>query len=465
MKSYFGQEKENYYKFGELLAPEYDFELEFLVGMTYSLDFKAMLSILLAAEGNTEDAVLNGANENKFALFNSIVKSSKKIAIFCNASGIKLPKRADTIYSLLDDCIFSISDRNIVNFHPKLYIALFKNKFDGKEIIKIVTMSKNLTFDQSLDVAASVNAEISNDNKKVNEDVAKPLIDMLDYVKKYSNSEKQNGIVLIQEKLKYIDNIDLGDDFEECKFVPVGIKGYKDKSYKLTKDAKKLIIISPFLTDGIVEKITDQVEEKILITRAEYVTDKIKELFDRNNDRIYVVKDEVLNDNSVKDICDSEEEDMIEDDSDEPVVQDIHAKIIFRNTDDGEYLSIGSLNATRGAYENNVEFMTEFRLRENKKKDNNYNSIIDSLLSGDKSIFKEYDMSPNSINIDKGKESKELNEIVKKITEAEVKKVNNNSYNIIVKADDANSELFISPYFMDEKVKKPLEKSGHLPRI
>ena len=92
----FDQES-NRLDYSQLLIPEPGFALDFAVGMTYSLDMEALLGIPVSL-GMLED-MDSSAVANPFFLLEAIRKSSDKLAIFCNADGIKLPQNIRPVYS------------------------------------------------------------------------------------------------------------------------------------------------------------------------------------------------------------------------------------------------------------------------------------------------------------------------------------------------------------------------------
>ena len=107
--------------YSEMLRPDVGYTLEFAVGTTYSLDLEALLGIPvsmgLLEDGDTEQL------RNPLYVLESIRASSDKIAIFCNAGGIKLPDRIQSVYSLLEESVFQVKLGKNANFHPKLWVA------------------------------------------------------------------------------------------------------------------------------------------------------------------------------------------------------------------------------------------------------------------------------------------------------------------------------------------------------
>lgn len=90
-----------------MLCPPPGYDLEFAVGMTYSLDMEALLGVPVSL-GMFEDYD-SSATQNPFFLLEAIRKCSDKLAIFCNADGIKMPQNIRPVYALLENSIFPVS--------------------------------------------------------------------------------------------------------------------------------------------------------------------------------------------------------------------------------------------------------------------------------------------------------------------------------------------------------------------
>ena len=65
--------------------------------------------------------------------------------------------------------------KSTYNFHPKLWILQYHNVNDGRTMIKVVVLSRNLTFDQSMDMAIEMTGYVGREVNPKNQ----PLADML----------------------------------------------------------------------------------------------------------------------------------------------------------------------------------------------------------------------------------------------------------------------------------------------
>ncbi|MGB4661746.1 MAG: phospholipase D family protein [Mobilitalea sp.] len=325
----------NRLSYSELLQPDIGFHLEFAVGLTYSLDLEALLGVPVAL--GLLDETDSELMQSPFYLLEAIRKSSNDIAIFCNAGGISLPHKIQSVYSLLENSVFEVKLKNRKSFHPKLWFIKYSND-EGQSYIKLLVLSRNLTFDNSIDLCVAMQGYIT----KVKRNKNKPLADLLTFVGEYADNVKRKRIAELAEDLLHVKSFDLDHPFEDYEFYPLGINGYEKENTALFRQKYDIFVVSPFLSDDIVKELTDCPYRKVLITRKASVTPTAMNHFDS----IYITK-ELLSDNE------------------SGVKQDIHAKLYFTVTENGNYLYIGSANASHNAFYNNVEFLLRLKYKPN----------------------------------------------------------------------------------------------------
>ena len=172
--------------YGEQLVSD-GCKVDFAVGMTYSLNLEAMLTVPLAFGdlGELDSSV----KQSPAFLLEGIRRSSDKIALFCNKGGIHVPNETRTIYTLLESSIFEVHDGNNIfsNFHPKLWLIKETDK-EGNEWLKLSVMSRNLDFSTCLDICCSVRGRIEKRRSKRGALKHKPLKEMLIWI---NSQEKQ----------------------------------------------------------------------------------------------------------------------------------------------------------------------------------------------------------------------------------------------------------------------------------
>ena len=109
---------------------------------------------------------------------------------------------------------------------------------------------------------------------------------------------------------------------------------------KLFGQKHDLFVVSPFLSDGTIKELAKTADRKILVTRKSSVTRTVLDTFTH----VYITKD-ILTDNEFA------------------AKQDIHAKLYFTPTYDGNFLYIGSANASHNAFHRNVECLLQLKYK------------------------------------------------------------------------------------------------------
>ena len=319
--------------YGELLRPDVGYRLDFAVGMTYSLDLEALLgvpiSLGLLEEGDEEQM------RSPLYVLEAIRESAGKIALFCNAGSIQLPERIQSVYSLLEESVFQVKRPDKSSFHPKLWVLKYSSP-EGDTYLKLLVLSRNLTFDTSLDLCVALRGRPGRARRKKN----KPLADLLAYAAQFASTVKRKAVLELAEEVGRVADFEVEHPFEDYAFFPMGIPGYPGTDTGLLERKRDLFVASPFLSDDMVARLTDFRGRKTIITRKASVTPEVFGAFDH----VYITKD-VLSDNEFG------------------AKQDIHAKLYFAAMEDGNYLYIGSANASHNGFYRNGECLLRLKYK------------------------------------------------------------------------------------------------------
>ena len=342
--------------YGEQLVSD-GCKVDFAVGLTYSLNLEAMLTIPLAFGDLGE--LGSSVKQSPAFLLEGIRRSGDKIALFCNKGGIHVPGETRTVYSLLESSIFEVQDGNDIfsNFHPKIWLVKETDK-EGEEWLKLSVMSRNLDFSTCLDICCSIRGHIGKHRSQRGAEKHKPLKEMLLWLSAYAPKAKAEKVCWLAELLDYVDRFKLEVPFqtenaernedEGYDFFPFvyGKEEFSPYSSFLHKHlpGDRILVVSPFIDITTLSWLTSRKKDynyesknSILITRKEYVTQEAFDLFEQ----IWVPNDTMI-DNTTANV-------------------DLHAKmyLIQRLTGDdlGYTLYLGSANATVSAFTKNVEFL------------------------------------------------------------------------------------------------------------
>jgi HKD family nuclease len=354
-------------------------------------------------------------------LLEGIRKSSDKIAIFCNPGGIKLPQKIQSVYSLLENSVFEVKANEISNFHPKMWFIKYSDD-DGNAYIKIIVLSRNLTFDRSWDVSFAFTGRVGRHRSRTkNENI--PLRDMLEFVKVYANKDKKDKISELQENILDVKEFELESPFESYEFMPIGIPEYKGNDLDLFNTHNELLIVSPFLSDDIIKRFEQSSRyTRNIITRRSSITNKTLDAF---NNGVYAMKDIIV---------DGGDEESIE----QCQKQDIHGKLYFESGYDGNFLYLGSANASHNAFYNNVEFLIKLKF---KPRTMSYQKFIGDFLPDEDNPFELVtNVERNKKEEEEDLYSKQIKEIIWAIKDARVIS-NGTNYDVQVNFKKLNPDI------------------------
>lgn len=448
--------------YGELLSADAYYELDQAVCLTYSLDMEALMGIPLCLGMHGE--MTTGQKNNPLYVLEAIRRTGKKLSIFCNVGCIKVPKTESRLYALLEDSIHEVRMPNYRNnFHPKLWVLQYHNIHDGSLMIKIVTLSRNLTFDQSMDVAVDMEGFVGSRINPKNQ----PIADLLTFVSQFDSNK--NRYKMLIENVRRVEKFELLDCFDDYEFHPFGIYGKNENGIKrissaerrktpreMFRDCYALFVVSPFLSETVVGDLLDDYSKnpesgpvkRCLITRDTSVTKRIYDSFNRRaGDGVWTINPALSSNDALED-----------GDTFGYVNRDVHAKVYFTDKyNEPKKLYLGSLNTSNNAFDHNVEFLLELTY---KPYHASYESVRDDFIpANDEKNGCPFVQMTSFDEIEKEDEEAEVDfrEAVYGVQSAEVIP-NNGAFTIKVYCKHDFEGVTIRPFFVKTNIKPLTEE-------
>jgi len=253
-----------------LRVPE-GYELTDALACTYSLDLLALASIPLLCLGHESalatDAVGDADVGRQLAGIECVRRSMSKFTVFCQAGAIHVPAEAKSSFVWLEPCIVEVTIPNPEQrgvFHPKLWILRLSSAEYGVRY-RVVVLSRNLTFDRSWDVVATLEGDLQFRKNRISDSVpiaefVKALGSEVPATRAVSAANAARVALFAEELAKVY--FDLPDGVEGWTFWPIGIGKYRPKVATLFsgpgpfKDwadkarqtsGRQLLVVSPFL--------------------------------------------------------------------------------------------------------------------------------------------------------------------------------------------------------------------------
>ena len=341
--------------YSDLLQPSPGFEVDFAVGVTYSLSFEGLLSVPMAFGmlGEFDETI----RQSPAYLLESIRRGSDRFISFCNKGGIQVPQNSQTIYSLFESSIQEVVDNEkmTANFHPKMWVI---REIDDKdeEQIRLLILSRNLTYSDDIDVIVSMRGRLLPEGRRSkNARRHQPLQWFLsNLADQLPAGDKKQQVLRMADDILRVERFEMDEPFidDAYDFFPVWF-GHQAPDTPSLKDilarSERLMIVSPFVDTAMLQhlaarRIKDSY--KVLVTRSENISQEVLDTFDE----VYAVNDTML-DNTVT-----------------PV--NLHAKLYLTQcwTGDrrGHFLYLGSANATNNAFHRNTEMTVAFQFRQTR---------------------------------------------------------------------------------------------------
>lgn len=365
------------------LRPDEGYQVDFAVGCTFSINMDGLVAVPLALSGLGDAKTLS--EQTAMYVMEGILRCSENFVLFCNKGLIHAPANCQPLHSLMENSVVEVSTPGnpLANFHPKMWVIRMKPKeSNGSDVIKLIVMSRNLTFTKELDIALAVKGTVNKgESYDRNSPIANFLRDLADQYDK--NKARKKKIKALSDDFESVEHFDFESPLSQKVFeLHPTLFGDKYNNFLLKRlQGKQVLIISPFLdsnsSNGIAKSIIGKAEKKYLVTRDNNVTQDILSMFDN-----------VFVPNSI-----------ITDDESNPV--DLHAKMYLVEQENGAvYLYLGSANATHSAFERNAEMTIGIRV-----KDCTFDQMFDELVNKDGLYIQ---VSEPLVNAEKEKERRKI---------------------------------------------------------
>ena len=334
----------------DALRPPEDYRLSFAIGTTYSLD---LLALLTAPLGFTLFE-LAGPPGNELApadavrLLGVLRQYADRMTVFCEAGRIAVPPTHAILFGELEQIVAEVRPPEGRSFHPKVWVLRFEHE-DKPVRYRLLCMTRNLTFDRSWDTMLALDGELHDRQLAIA--VNHPLADFIQALpgmaKPGSVSDRAHAqVATAADELRRV-KFEPPEGFDDFAFHPLGLEPRRHP-WPLER-ADRLLIMSPFLSDGLVDEIAAQAAESILISRPDTL-DAISRSVFNNTRTVYSL---------------SPDSTPVEPAGEETAHPDgitasgLHAKLYVAEIGWDARVLTGSANATHAAWYGNIEFLTE----------------------------------------------------------------------------------------------------------
>ncbi len=351
----------------ESLRPPESYVLDSAIGTTFSLDLYSLLTAPLAF------TIFDMAREeghgfpNSLALLTAMANYADRINLFCQAGQITVPAAHHRLYTELEKSIIQVNTPDPAGiFHPKIWLLRYTAPDAPAEPVRyrLLCLSRNLTLDRSWDTILVLDGLLTKRTEQTNRHLAAFIAALPTMATHPLPEARQAQIAQMQQEIPRVQ-FDLPDGFHSLKFWTPGVGR---ASFPLSGSHDRMLIMSPFLAAGTLQRLTRAGTGHILISRLEELQ-RIAPAHLAQFAQVYAMLPDVDAETGVQDVhlppdqgatAESDSEPESQDTTDNTLVG-LHAKLYLAESGGEARVWCGSANATAAAFQHNVELLVELR--------------------------------------------------------------------------------------------------------
>ncbi|MCU0711561.1 MAG: phospholipase D family protein [Pirellula sp.] len=351
----------------DALSPPSGFKLDFAVGTTYTLDLFALLSAPVAFAFSDWQDREGRPNGDPLALLKAVREYADRICLFFQAGRIHVPQSYQPLLASVESSLVETLAPRGGNFHPKVWFLRFAGS-EREVMYRFLCLSRNMTFDRAWDTMLCLEGPLTDRTNAfaVNHPLGR-FVDALPKmaVRELSKSWKKRISQLAYE-IRRVE-FEKPEFVEELSFRPIGLDKLPAPAmdWEFPKPTKALVI-SPFVSGETLSKWAPKDSKIELVSRAEQL-ERVASAKLSACSKVWI-----LDDAAEPEPSETEElEATTSDDSEGPAAAPpplvgLHAKLYVLDHGRDASVFTGSANATKAAFESNVEFLTELRGKKSK---------------------------------------------------------------------------------------------------
>jgi hypothetical protein len=349
----------------EALRPPQGYTVDRAIATTYSLDLVALLIAPLSfslfdriarredPEADDKDAL--GAT----ALLQAVRAHAERLTVYSQAGSIGSPGRYRQLLAYVEGSVVEVcapTEGGI--FHPKVWLQRFTSP-SGPVRYRLLVNSRNLTFDRSWDtmlVLEGVLPERTNAFARNH-----PLGDFIERLPEFAVRKplpkriEADAKQLAAEVRRVAFEVPDGFD-DELTFWPLGHDGKRRWPFD-EKRIQRMLVVSPFVGAGMLDRLAQNGEGHVLISRADELAPLAAGALAAFSE-VHVL-------NEAAEVEPEDGASPGKNRADEAATG-LHAKLFVADAGASAHLWTGSANATSAAFEKNVEFLVQLTGKKSK---------------------------------------------------------------------------------------------------
>lgn len=425
-------EKSNRLDYGLSLAPDEGWTTSWAIGTTYSLDLNVLLNIPLALFHGKYLSENSDVNNLRSDMLDALNKVKDRMFIFVHENNIHAKCKFSTLIGFIDQSIWPFKvETAYLNFHPKLWLVRYEKNNDKQTYkYRLIVMSRNITDATDFDIAVTMDSDAPSEEHHDNDSLQQMVVMLM---KRTGQTKIINQIKKELKGIRFMAPYPF--DKRAPKFFHHSNKYFTSPLISDDK-YKELLVISPFIDNYSLERLSRKTETKPILISRELELDKCKP-------EVLEKWDCYQWNNMLEEASDYEENERAEDES-KPYGINLHAKIFIAKEISGRKNNwfVGSANCTRAGLEKNHEAMLQLS---SNNEDTSPQNALETLLPR---LITKYTPKEKVLQQEDGKE--QMREIVFDLSQltfkSQIIKDTNGRYAMEVAVESREWKAFIGKY-------------------
>ncbi len=347
----------------EALRPPDGYALGHAVGTSFTLDLLALMTAPLAFTFFDWEDEQGRTTADPLALLEAVRRHAGRIALFCQAGKIAVPASGRPLLTYLEGSVFEVmAPRAGGLFHPKIWLLRFVR--EGEPVrYRLLCLSRNLTFDRSWDTVLALDGVLTGRTRAIhaNHSLGDFVGSLPEWAVRPVPTDVRGAIARMADEVRSV-RFELPDGFDDYGFWSFGLGTARPWPFSENRPSRRMLVVSPFVSDGFLERIAAERDPGILLSRPESLAELEPETRARF-EKVLVIHPSV--DPEDEDEGAALQEELVNAPAElgpgvaEVPFTGLHAKLFVMDDGRDGRIWTGSANATDAAFSQNVEFLVE----------------------------------------------------------------------------------------------------------
>jgi hypothetical protein len=322
----------------ELLRPPPGAELVRGIATTFTLDLASALTAPLSFASHRL-----GSGKDPEAIMQAIAMASDHLDIFCQAGQLNVPRSPSDLMAFLEKMVHPVRSPHTGGlFHPKIWLLEFSA--GAETSFRFLCASRNLTSDRSWDVVVRLDGARGSRPLATNKPLRDLALGLPSWAIQPLPAKRMDRIRGLADSVRYAV-WERPDDVGEIIFHALGVTRRRSS---LDFTGTRHLVISPFATDDGLRHVAPSGSKSVqVVSRAEDLDRLDPQTLSRLT-ATYVIDDAAALEQA--DDTATARKDLL---------AGLHAKTYVIERGYAAHLVLGSANATRAAFDGNIEFLVE----------------------------------------------------------------------------------------------------------